>query len=359
MSTSTALSQLRSPKAADCDKLLAYADDLPIFLSSPSKLAPLLSLLSVYSKASNACVNLGKTIAVSLSGHFTPDWGPVLSSADITNLYNHNSANAICSLASSTITVLSSHNVACLSVVRVWSLTPSSSAPSALRGIFSVSHDARVVWESWTLRANKRPYNFAGSCPYFGIHMLGLTRFSPATALTLRLYAIWTFLPPFSIPRWNLKGIYVHHAFRIDSQGGLYSPQPVDGLFSLVSLIQIDSRPLYNTLTGSLQHHLLTSPSSLLHAGISWKLFWSLNCPLCLSVVDAPTFHLLLPLQVFCVDIGAVANVSILIAIASIMVYIIWCVHWAFVFDNSPFLPNVVAAKAVTAVYKSHVLTFP
>ncbi|OAD74551.1 hypothetical protein PHYBLDRAFT_144987 [Phycomyces blakesleeanus NRRL 1555(-)] len=296
MSTSTALSQLRSPKAADCDKLLAYADDLPIFLSSPSKLAPLLSLLSVYSKASNACVNLGKTIAVSLSGHFTPDWGPVLSSADITNLYNHNSANAICSLASSTITVLSSHNVACLSVVRVWSLTPSSSAPSgtfctlcvhclpslppsaipsaptfplglvALRGIFSVSHDARVVWESWTLRANKRPYNFAGSCPYFGIHMLGLTRFSPATALTLRLYAIWTFLPPFSIPRWNLKGIYVHHAFRIDSQGGLYSPQPVDGLFSLVSLIQIDSRPLYNTLTGSLQHHLLTSPSSLLHA---------------------------------------------------------------------------------------------
>ncbi|KAL0076639.1 hypothetical protein F4703DRAFT_1884516 [Phycomyces blakesleeanus] len=50
---------------------------------------------------------------------------------------------------------------------------------------------------------------------------------------------------------------------------------------------------------------------------------------------------------------------SLQIAIASIMVHTIWRAHWAFVFDNSPFLPNVVAAKAVTAIHKSHDLTFP
>ncbi|OAD66797.1 hypothetical protein PHYBLDRAFT_152067 [Phycomyces blakesleeanus NRRL 1555(-)] len=76
-------------------KLLTYVNDLLILLSFSYKLAPLLSLLFVYGKASNAYMNLDKTIAISLSGNFTPNWDPVLTLADITSLHNHNSANTI------------------------------------------------------------------------------------------------------------------------------------------------------------------------------------------------------------------------------------------------------------------------
>ncbi|KAL0085411.1 hypothetical protein J3Q64DRAFT_1849099 [Phycomyces blakesleeanus] len=255
-------------------------------------------------------------------------------------------------------------------------------------------------------------------------------RFSPATALALPLHAIWTFLPPFSITRWN-KGIYVQHAFMIDSRGGLCripphdirharnriiaffrhldgakivlwpwfisllspsspdSPRPVDGLFSLVSLIQIDGRPLHKALTGSLRRHLLTSTSSIPHADISWKLFWRWSmtqntrslcpkCALCLSAVDSLQHFVFscsrkfsvwtLVLRQMC-QLWSISDVpwlltrtrlspfvssSLQIANASIVVHTIWHAHWTFVFDNSLFLPSVVAAKAVTAIHRSH-----
>ncbi|KAG1529343.1 hypothetical protein G6F51_014173 [Rhizopus arrhizus] len=49
-------------------KSLAYADDILVFLSSPSELPILLSTISMYERASNARLNRDKTLAVSLSG---------------------------------------------------------------------------------------------------------------------------------------------------------------------------------------------------------------------------------------------------------------------------------------------------
>jgi hypothetical protein len=64
-------------------KLLSYADDLEVFLSSPDEWSILLSLLDLYGRASNAKVNLGKTVLVSLSGVSHPVWVSLASSAGI------------------------------------------------------------------------------------------------------------------------------------------------------------------------------------------------------------------------------------------------------------------------------------
>ncbi|OAD74201.1 hypothetical protein PHYBLDRAFT_144658 [Phycomyces blakesleeanus NRRL 1555(-)] len=45
---------------------------------------------------------------------------------------------------------------------------------------------------------------------------------------------------------------------------------------------------------------------------------------------------------------------SLQIAIASITAHTIWRGHWESVFDNFPFLLNVVTAKAVTSIHRSH-----
>ncbi|CAO3699241.1 unnamed protein product [Rhizopus stolonifer] len=49
-------------------KLLNYADNLEVFLTSPSEWLVLVELLNIYGRASNARVNLSKTVLVSLSG---------------------------------------------------------------------------------------------------------------------------------------------------------------------------------------------------------------------------------------------------------------------------------------------------
>ncbi|KAG2194762.1 hypothetical protein INT47_012064 [Mucor saturninus] len=49
-------------------KLLSYADDLEVFLTNPGEWPVLISLLACYGRASNAKVNLSKTVLVSLSG---------------------------------------------------------------------------------------------------------------------------------------------------------------------------------------------------------------------------------------------------------------------------------------------------
>ncbi|KAJ8654752.1 hypothetical protein O0I10_009643 [Lichtheimia ornata] len=58
-------------------KLLSYADDLEVFLSHTGEWPILMDLLQRYGAASNAKVNLSKTILMSLSGTAHTDWQPI------------------------------------------------------------------------------------------------------------------------------------------------------------------------------------------------------------------------------------------------------------------------------------------
>jgi hypothetical protein len=64
-------------------KLLSYADDLEVFLSSPDEWHILISLLDLYGRASNAKVNLSKTVLVSLSGVKHSSWVFLASSVGV------------------------------------------------------------------------------------------------------------------------------------------------------------------------------------------------------------------------------------------------------------------------------------
>jgi hypothetical protein len=55
-------------------QLLAYADDLLIFLSKPTEWQQLNVVLEIYHKASNAKVNLEKTNMSSMAGNALPQW---------------------------------------------------------------------------------------------------------------------------------------------------------------------------------------------------------------------------------------------------------------------------------------------
>ncbi|CAO3611948.1 unnamed protein product [Mucor hiemalis] len=75
-------------------KLLSYADDLEVFLSSPDEWPELLSLLDLYGRASNAKVNLNKTVLVSLSGVAHPEWVSIASRAGL-EWHDSSSADAV------------------------------------------------------------------------------------------------------------------------------------------------------------------------------------------------------------------------------------------------------------------------
>ena len=55
-------------------KLLSYADDLQVFLNDTNEWDDLLRILQIYGRASNAKVNLNKTVVISLSGHTHHVW---------------------------------------------------------------------------------------------------------------------------------------------------------------------------------------------------------------------------------------------------------------------------------------------
>lgn len=55
-------------------KILSYADDLQVFLTNPSEWPKLIEILSMYGRASNAKVNLEKTVVISLSGYPHSEW---------------------------------------------------------------------------------------------------------------------------------------------------------------------------------------------------------------------------------------------------------------------------------------------
>ncbi|KAG2193794.1 hypothetical protein INT47_009936 [Mucor saturninus] len=64
-------------------KLLSYADDLEVFLTGPGEWPVLKSLLDCYCRASNAKVNLGKTVLVSLSGVAHAAWVDIAHSEGV------------------------------------------------------------------------------------------------------------------------------------------------------------------------------------------------------------------------------------------------------------------------------------
>ncbi|KAK4519252.1 uncharacterized protein ATC70_009484 [Mucor velutinosus] len=85
---------LRAPVLPPRVKLLSYADDLEVFLADPREWPVLLSLLSLYGQASNAKVNLDKTVLVSLSGRSHDEWKQL---AAVTNIewYDESSTGSV------------------------------------------------------------------------------------------------------------------------------------------------------------------------------------------------------------------------------------------------------------------------
>jgi hypothetical protein len=65
--------QISEQESTPIVKLLSYADDLEVFLSNPSEWPILRELLSIYGLASNAKVNIQKTVII-LSGTSHPEW---------------------------------------------------------------------------------------------------------------------------------------------------------------------------------------------------------------------------------------------------------------------------------------------
>jgi hypothetical protein len=61
-------------------KILVYADDLVVFLSSPAEWKALIAIMDLYGRASNAKINIEKTIVISLSGATHRVWKHLLNS---------------------------------------------------------------------------------------------------------------------------------------------------------------------------------------------------------------------------------------------------------------------------------------
>lgn len=64
-------------------KLLSYADDLQVFLNDTKEWKILLHILDLYGKASNAKVNLSKTMVISMSGKTHTEWTEILQRESI------------------------------------------------------------------------------------------------------------------------------------------------------------------------------------------------------------------------------------------------------------------------------------
>ncbi|KAG1314597.1 hypothetical protein G6F64_001345 [Rhizopus arrhizus] len=76
-------------------KVLAYADDVAVFLRNQDDFDRLCVLYDTYAQASNANLNLNKTEAFSLSGNPHPQWQIFLSSQGISTWHDYNSPAAL------------------------------------------------------------------------------------------------------------------------------------------------------------------------------------------------------------------------------------------------------------------------
>ena len=88
LSLPTIRNPLHGPSSLQPLKVLAYADDLLIFLRNATDLDEVQTLIQHYNRASNAKMNYDKTIAFSISGTPHPHWLPALASHGITQWHD-------------------------------------------------------------------------------------------------------------------------------------------------------------------------------------------------------------------------------------------------------------------------------
>ncbi|KAK4521263.1 uncharacterized protein ATC70_012899 [Mucor velutinosus] len=88
-------------------RFLSYADDLEVFLSSPEEWSVLLSVLDLYGRASNAKVNISKTVLVSLSGVSHSAW---VALADSTGLQWHGRSLSWCNYLDGVLVKVQRHS---------------------------------------------------------------------------------------------------------------------------------------------------------------------------------------------------------------------------------------------------------
>ncbi|KAG1487848.1 hypothetical protein G6F54_012411 [Rhizopus delemar] len=88
LSLPTIRGPLYGPSSLQPIKVLAYADDLLIFLRTAADLAEVQKLIQHYNQASNAKMNFDKTVAFSISGIPHPHWLPALASYGITKWHD-------------------------------------------------------------------------------------------------------------------------------------------------------------------------------------------------------------------------------------------------------------------------------
>ena len=73
---------------------MAYADNVIVFLKSPTVLQVLLQIVSLYGSASNAKLNCHKTLAVSLSGQEQLEWRTMLNANRILQWHDNKETTA-------------------------------------------------------------------------------------------------------------------------------------------------------------------------------------------------------------------------------------------------------------------------
>ncbi|KAG0745559.1 hypothetical protein G6F16_011470 [Rhizopus arrhizus] len=79
---------LYGPSSLQSVKVLAYANDLLIFLRNAADLAEAQRLTELYNQASNAKMNFDKTVGFSISGIPHPHWLPALATYGITKWHD-------------------------------------------------------------------------------------------------------------------------------------------------------------------------------------------------------------------------------------------------------------------------------
>ena len=91
LSLSSISAPISDPSGLQPIKVLAYADDLLIYLQDQSDLDEVQRLIQCYNQASNAKMNFDKTVAFSVSGLPHPHWLPALASHGITKWHDRRS----------------------------------------------------------------------------------------------------------------------------------------------------------------------------------------------------------------------------------------------------------------------------
>ncbi|KAG0806282.1 hypothetical protein G6F17_011128 [Rhizopus arrhizus] len=83
------ISKISDPNPSPALKVLAYADDVCVFLSSPTDFLRLQHHLQTYGQVSNAKVNLSKTEAIFLNGKSSNQWQQLLTQHQILKWHDH------------------------------------------------------------------------------------------------------------------------------------------------------------------------------------------------------------------------------------------------------------------------------